>query len=49
MRKQNIYIHALDSKVLFPYNELAFTLKANAYDSTRPSTQAKPFKISLDL
>lgn len=46
MRKQNVYIHVLDSKVLFPYNEFPFTLKTNTYDSTPFFTQARPFKIS---
>lgn len=46
MRKQNVYIRALDSKVLFPYNEFPFTLRTNTYDSTHLFTQAKPLKIS---
>lgn len=31
MKKQNIYIYALDGKVIFPYHEYRFTINTQLY------------------
>jgi hypothetical protein len=41
MKRQDVYIYPLDGKVIFPYSEYRFVLKANSYDGTSLSYSAQ--------
>ena len=32
IKKSNVFLYALDSKVIFPYHEYSFTINSNQYD-----------------
>jgi hypothetical protein len=32
IKKSNVFLYALDSKVVFPYHEYSFTINSNQYD-----------------
>ena len=32
IKKSNVFLYALDGKVIFPYHEYSFTINSNQYD-----------------
>ena len=42
IKKNNVFIYALDMKVIFPYHEYAFSINSNIYERNYLLTQPKP-------
>ena len=48
MKKHNIYIYPIESKVIFPYHEYRFTISSHSYQRNSLPNQLKPTTTSSD-